>query len=428
MRRLLLLSSLFYGLFFLGLLLLRGELLVLAVPLLVYLVAVLFYGPQPLQLEASRTIDADRISQGASVLVRLSIRNAGSNLEQVLIKDCLPLRLELISGASHLLTALPAGETVALEYILKGNRGNLDLDEVQITASDRLGLFSRQVTLSAPAQVVVLPQILRLPRIGIRPFRTRAYAGPIPARQGGSGIQFFGVREYQLGDPLRWINWRVSARHQGNLFTNEFEQERIADVGLILDARQVNEVQLAGDSFFEHSVRATASLAAAFLADGNRVGLLIYGQFLDWTFPGYGRVQRERLMRALARARTGQSMVFDSLDYLPTRFFPAQSQLVIVSPLGREDVPSLVRLRARGYQVLVISADLVSFEARALEPHATTDLAVRLARVERVLLLRKLGQAGIQVVDWQVEKRLDQVLRASLGRAPPWYRAVGVAS
>ena len=239
-------------------------------------------------------------------------------------------------------------------------------------------------------------------------------------------MEFFGVREYQLGDPRRWINWRVSARHPRALFTNEFEQERIADVGLILDARLRSDVRVRGDSLFEHAVRATASLAEAFLGDGNRVGLLVYGRFLNWTFPGYGKVQRERILQALARAQTGDSQIFDNLDYLPTRFFPAQSQLVLVSPLCRDDPPLLIRLRARGYQILVIRPDPVAFEVRALGPQPEVELAARIVGVERALLFRKLQQAGIQVVDWQVDQPFDRVVHASLGRVPHWFRAVGM--
>ena len=234
------------------------------------------------------------------------------------------------------------------------------------------------------------------------------------------------MREYQSGDALRWINWRVSARHLHTLFTNEFEQERVADVGLILDARRRSNVQLRGDSLFEHAICATASLAEVFLNDGNRVGLLVYGRFLGWTFPGYGKIQREQILRALARAETGSSMVFDSLDQLPTRFFPARSQIVLISPLCTDDLPMLIRLRARGYQLLVISPDPVAFEAKALGPQPAVDLATRIARTERLLLLRRLRQAGVQIVDWQVDRPFDQTVHASLGRLPYWFRAVGV--
>jgi uncharacterized protein (DUF58 family) len=426
MSRLLLLSGLIYGLFLLGLATLSGELLALAVPFAIYLGAAIFYGSGEIHLKAVRTLSADRVSQGTPVVVRLSIINEGVGLEEVLVEDPVPRSFELVDGEPLVLPTLPPGVTAELEYTVRANRGHYAFQSVRVTASDRLGLFRRQVALPVSGHLVVLPEVLKLRRVAIRPLRTRAYAGPIPARQGGSGVEFFGVREYQSGDALRWINWRVSARHLHTLFTNEFEQERVADVGLILDARRRSNVRLRGDSLFEYAVRATASLAEVFLNDGNRVGLLVYGRFLGWTFPGYGKTQREQILRALARAETGSSMVFDSLDQLPTRFFPARSQLVLISPLCTDDLPMLIRLRARGYQLLVISPDPVAFEAKALGPRPAVDLAARIARTERLLLLRKLRQAGVRIVDWQVDRPFDQTVHASLGRLPHWFRALGV--
>jgi uncharacterized protein (DUF58 family) len=307
-----------------------------------------------------------------------------------------------------------------------GSRGSYDFQGVQVTASERLGLVQRCETLPAPACLSIMPNPLRLRRMAIHPSRTRGYAGPIPARQGGSGTDFFGVREYQLGDPRRSINWRVSARHPSTLFTNEFERERIADVGLILDARQRTEIRLRGDSLFEHAVRATASLAEAFLREGNRVGLLVYGELVDWTFPGYGKVQRERILRSLARAATGQSMVFEHLDFLPTRLFPAKSQIVLVSPLCQDDLPTLLRLRARGYQLLVIRPDPTAFELTTLKSQPGAEMAARILAVERTLMLLRMRQAGIQVVDWRVEEPFDQVMHAALARMAHWVHTVGV--
>ena len=120
------------------------------------------------------------------------------------------------------------------------------------------------------------------------------------------------------------------------------------------------------DSLFEHSVLAAGSLADALLQQGNRVGLLVYSQYLHWTLPGYGKLQRERILQALAGAAPGASQIFDGLQYLPTRLFPAESQIVLVSPLVEDDYLTLVQLRARGYQVMVVSPDPVGFEARLL--------------------------------------------------------------
>ncbi len=330
---------------------------------------------------------------------------------------------------------LPAGSSVELSYTAQGPRGRYLFQDVRVTAADHLGLFRRQARLPAPGSFLVLPEVRRMRGVTIRPLRTRASAGPIPARVGGSGVDFFGVREYQTGDSLRWINWHATARAQRRIYTNEFEQERIADVGLILDGRQRLDLQgrdlgVRGASLFEDAVRATASLADAFLRDGNRVAMLTYGAGLSWIFPGYGRVQRERILQGLARVQTGENYVFETLDYLPTRLFPAHSQLVLISPLCRGDLPTLIRLRALGYELLIVSPDPIAFEMGAGAPAGEPEgkpaanvagdaaLAVRIARLERAVLLRRLRQAGIAVVDWQVDKPLDMAVLTSLGRVP----------
>ncbi len=426
MRRLLFLSVLVYILLILGLATANGVIIALSIPFVIHLAAALFFAPENPQLQVVRRISTDRVSQDVPVTVSVSITNRGPYLEEVMLEDVVPEGLKVTEGIPHVRCEMSSGQSILIEYTVCGVRGRYHFQNVKVSASDRLGLFHRQVILHAPAHLTVLPHVSWLRRVSIRPLQTHGYAGPVPARSGGSGVDFFGVRAYQSGDPLRWINWRLSARHPHSFFTNEFEQERIADVGLILDARQRSEVRVNGQSLFEHAVHATASLANVFLNDGNRVGLLVYGGFLDWIFPGYGKLQRERILQALARAEPGESMIFDRLDYIPTRFFPARSQIVLVSPLWEEDLPILIHLRARGYQLLVISQDPVSFEAQALGSDPKASLAMRIARLERTLLLRKSHQIGVQIVNWQVDQPFDHAVHSALGRIPLWFRAVGL--
>jgi len=416
--RLLLLGSLAYGLLLAGLLTFNGSLLALAIPLVLYLGAALWYGPQKFHLSVTRTISAEVVSPGQPVTVRVMIANHGPRLEQVHVQDVVPASLEQVEGHCAVLTTVAAGGTIELEYIVRGRRGTHTWRETRLAASDALGLFSRRGALPAETRLMILPQWSKLRPVDIRPPRTRDFPGPIPARQGGAGVNFFGVREYQVGDPLRRINWRLTARTQ-LLYSNEFEQERIADVGVILDARQQSDVQLPDGSLFEESVRAAAALSEVFLRAGNRVGLLIYGSGIERVFPGYGKVQRWRILRALAGASTGVNYALENLDYLPTRFFPPRSQIVVISPVNPNDVRVLTRLKACGYQVLVVSPDPIEFETRLAPPGKTMDMAVRIARVERKLLLSRLRRVGIQVVDWRVTQSLDMALHTALAGTRP---------
>lgn len=420
MRRLLFLSLLVYGLIIAGLVMVRGNAVALAIPLVVYLVAAFVFSPEKPQLVITRTLSAGIVHHGTPATVTVTVHNQGAKLEEVLIEDAVPQGLTVTDGEPWTQTSLPAGGRTEFSYTVEGKRGNYPFRYLRTTVNEHLGLFHQRGWLEVSSNLMVLPELLHLEHLDIRPLRTRGYAGPIPSRLAGSGTAFFGVREYQLGDPLRWINWRASARHQHALFTNEFEMERIADVGIILDARQNNNVVVGNDSLFEHAISATAGLAEAFINDGNRVGMLVYGRGLEMTYPGYGKVQRERIMQALAHARTGDSLVFESMDYLPVRFFPAKSQIVLVSPLRKEDLSILTRLCARGYQVLVISPDPVAFEAQKYAPisaaEASVQLAQRITRVERELMLRRLRRVGIQVINWQVDQPFANVMRTALVR------------
>ncbi len=374
MRPAQLLSILMYALILAGLATLHGALLALAIPLVVYLAVGLLDQPEEPRLRVTRSLSAERVAAGLPVTVRLSVTNAGDRLADVLLEDSVPPALTVIAGTPSVLAALAPGATVELEYTLNGRRGLYRFAGLQATARNHLGTRNRRTFVPAPAHLFIVPEVLVLRRLAIRPRRTQIYAGSIPARQGGPGVEFFGVRAYRAGDPTRWINARATARHQEALFVNEFEQERVTEVGVILDVRWRGEVRTAQGSLLEYGIQAAAALASGLLDQGNRVGLLLYGNTLDWTFPGYGKIQRERILRALARATLGDAPVFEDLDRIPTRLFPARAQLMLISPLLPHDRDMLIRLRARGYQLLVISPDAIAFERQALETERSVEL------------------------------------------------------
>ena len=425
MSRSLLLSLLTYTLLVLGIAGRRGELLALSLPFLLYLLFGYLRIPPVVELEARRHLSAERASPDQPVTVTFSVTNLGASLDEILVEDVLPPGLRALDGSNRHLTTLPRGASRTWTYTVSGGRGYYAFPSVRVESRDGLGLIQHTDDFELPGQLLILPPVLRLKHVPIRPRRTRVYAGMIPARVGGPGVDFFGVRDYQPGDPPRRINWRVSARQTEELYSNEFEQERVADVGILLDGRDRTNLFGGGHSIFEHSVLAAAALSDAFLAQGNRVGLLVYGKYLHWTLPAYGKLQREKILHALAGARSGGSDIFASLAHLPTRLFPVNSQIVVVSPLTTDDLGTLVHLRARGYQVMVISPDPVRYEMTHLRPGDEVRKAARILRLERDLLLKHLRRAGIQTLDWDVSQPFDQVVRHSLSRAPQQLRALG---
>ncbi len=424
MSRLVILGILIFGLAMAGLATVRAELLILAVPLAVYFLASLVSSAWDARVKISRAISSRRVLAGSLVEVTIKIENLGEALDQVWLEEPLPAGLQLIDGKTHLFERLSTAGSLELHYSVRAQRGIYLFPAFDLHYSDVYSLVPRHLHFQQEDTIAVLPESLRLDRIPIRPPRTHGFNGSIPARRGGPGITFYGLRDYQPGDELRWINWRASARSEQALFTNEYQQESTADVGIILDARYESYLVTTGKSLFEHAVTATASLAEALINDGNRVGLVHYGKYVSWTYPGYGKMQRERIMNALSQASPGDSQV-DRLEYLPARFVPPGSQLVLVSPLLEQDLETLLQLRSRRYALLVVSPNPVAYEASCLPDTPETQMAIRVTRLERLLLLQPLRQAGIQVLDWDTNIPFDQAIqRITRGAGRFWMGSV----
>src|SRR5206468_9893696 len=109
-----------------------------------------------------------------------------------------------------------------------------------------------------------------------------------------------------------------------------------ADVVILLDTlislgtERVNKLDVA--------VRAAASLAAHYLYNKDRVGLINYGGVCTWVPPAVGQLQLYRLLDALLETRTHFSYLTKAIALIPPRVMPPGA---LVLPL----LPSVVAVR-----------------------------------------------------------------------------------
>jgi len=413
------------GLVVAGLATLDPFLLALALPALVYLAVGSLLRPRELLLRVEGGHSPTSAKPGEVVVVELEVVNEGAHLEELELRDLIPPGLERIEGDARLLSSIGLGARVRLRYQLEAKTGLHSFEGVQLTTTDPFGLFESRRRLGPPRSLLVRPAVRRPRRLYLRPPRVGAQSGAYSARVGGPGIEFYGVRGYSQGDPWRWISWKVSGRFPGQLFVNVFEQDRMAEIGLILDARFSSNLGSGPESALAHSIQAAASLSELLLSQGNQVGLLVFGSHLDWTVPRSGKVQRERILGALARTSLGQSQIFDQLRHLPSRLFSPRTQLILFSPLLGTDVEDLIGLRARRYPLLVISPDQVELESRSLPAGTNGRLALSLARIEQTVITRRLAQAGVFRLLWNTSMPFEQVTEMYLSRPSPWLASFG---
>jgi len=395
----------------------NGELLLLAIPIITYLLVGLARTPTKMTLIAKRTITPASVIAYENAVTQIHIANQGNKLVSAWCKDMIYPSMEILQGQERSRLFLSPEESVEINYEFKTSRGIYSWDAIQICASDPFGLFDLKVDVPAPGKIHVYPAPISIQSVNLRPRNTIHTSGPILARTAGSGTDFWGVREYKLGDSLRRINWQLTARHPDRLFTNEFESEEIADYGFILDSRILTNAEEIEEEILESSLSAVQSLAEDYLKNGNRVSLLIFGKPIRYVFPGYGKQQLSSLREELASAKLSPYIPFDYLKYFPVRLFPQRSVIIVFSSVEARDLEVYARLRSFGYDVLLISPDPIDLSSKSRN---VSRLATRIARVERGILLNQLMSRGVKVIDWKIEEPLEKALRDFLERSRNW--------
>jgi uncharacterized protein (DUF58 family) len=399
----------------------NGTLALVSLPFLAYVATALWEAPPAgLRLAAERTTSSTRDGEAAEVHVTVRVRNEGPTVAALRLADPVPDGVEIRSGSTGKLGSLRGDQAMELDYSFRAPRGVFQWETVRAVASDPFGLFPRALSLPAASETVLRPRVRKFRPFSLHPERTVRSPGSVLGGRAGTGTDFWGVREYQPGDQMRRLDWRRSARHPGRLYTREHEQEDIADVGLVLDVRAQANLRSGRRELAECSIDAAASLAEMFLRGGNRVGMIVIGTAMTVVYPGYGKVQLYRVLRALAEIGSRGEPSPYTMDRAPLRVFSPRAIIVVLSPLTGREWQVFPRLLARGNEGLLVSADPVDFTRHAARDPVER-LAHRAARLERRLDLRRIAQLGIRVVDWSVDAPLAplvrRALRPSRGRA-----------
>jgi len=278
------------------------ELFVLAVGLgtLVALAALLVL-PRRFQLQVDRQVRPRTVHVGTDSRIDLDVRNDGRRSTPVLrLTD----RVGRARAATLLLAPLSPGGTSTAAYRLPTDRrGIVQIGPLDVVLSDPFGLVEVRTRAATTTELTVLPPIdpvLAPPHApGDDPLSGVHVARSISP----TGREFHSLRPYVVGDDLRRVHWRSTAR-RGDLVVRQDEQPWQGRVTIVLDAREGSHTP---DSF-ELAVSAAASLLTGAWERGDLVRLLTTSPEPNRR-TARGNAQVETLMEDLAALQPGPDEV-----------------------------------------------------------------------------------------------------------------------
>jgi uncharacterized protein (DUF58 family) len=130
---------------------------------------------------------------------------------------------------------IPAGQTESLVTRLRpARRGDQRAAVVTARSIGPLGIAGRQRSHDVPWQVRILPPFLSRKHLPSRLAKLREIDGMLPVLIRGQGTEFDSLREYVIGDDVRSIDWRATAR-RADVVVRTWRPERDRRVVLVLD-------------------------------------------------------------------------------------------------------------------------------------------------------------------------------------------------
>ncbi len=206
-------------------------------------------------LVAGRSVHPARLYVGGDARVDLTLANGSDRATPLLtVTDVFD---DGRRAARFVLPSLPPGETANASYRLPTHRrGRFRIGPLAVSASDPFGLARRTWTLTTAGDVLVCPRVHDILAPRQAGGRLVASVETVQARaQAADGEDFLTLREYEVGDDLRRVHWRSTAR-VGDLMIRQDEAQWRASAVVLLDTRPGAH----GGRSFETAVEATASV------------------------------------------------------------------------------------------------------------------------------------------------------------------------
>jgi uncharacterized protein (DUF58 family) len=172
----------------------------------------------------------------------------------------------------------------------------------------------------------------------------------------GRGMTFSEVREYQMGDDIRTIDWNVTARFD-HPYIKVFEEERELTVMLLVD--------LSGSQFFgsqgqlkrDVAVELSAILAFSAMKNNDKVGAILFSDQIEkFIPPRKGRSHALRIVRELIsfEPQRPATSIKTALEYL-NQVQKKRSIVFVISDFMDQGYEAALRIAGKRHDLIGIS-------------------------------------------------------------------------
>ena len=325
-------------------------------------------------------------------------------------------RRQLLAGQSRPMTA-----AFALKPL---RRGEGRLERLWLRWTGPMGLVWIQHVHPVARAVPVIPDVESVREQAVRLFERNNDAGLQVRLDRGRGSEFHALREFQPGLDPHQMDWKTSARHN-KLIVKEFRVEQNQHIVAVLDTGRLMSEPLAGQPRLDRAIQAVLLLAFVGLKLGDRFRLFAFDSrprlrsgsvFGVRAFPALQRLAAKLDYSAEETNFTlGLTQLAGDIEHRSVIILFSDFSDTTSAELMLENVTQLLK---RHIVLFVVFRDEELESMRRAKPESARDASsaviADMLLKERDLVMARLRQLGVEIVDAPVDRLSNGVISAYL--------------
>lgn len=300
-----------------------------------------------------------------------------------------------------------ANESFEIEYSLRPVvRGEYLFGKTHVFVKNRIGFIERHLSFDNEYKVAVYPSFHKLKQIEMLSFaEMKNLLGLKKIRHIGYNKEFEQVKDYVIGDEIKHINWKATAR-KNRLMVNQFQDEKSQHVYCMIDMGRTMKMPFNEMSLLDYSINASLALSQIILKNNDEAGLITYDKKLRSILPASKRGgQLNKMMEVLYAQKT--SFEESSLEHI---FTYVQSNIrqrsLLIFFINFESIYSLkrylplLRKLSRSHLLLLVNyknteiEDVANQQATTIDEVYTKTISENFL-FEKQIFLKELRKYGI---------------------------------
>ena len=267
-------------------------------------VLIVFIGKD--KINANRILP-EKFSNGDQNIIQLTVNNNYPFIINCTIIDEVPEQFQIRNF--NLSKKLLPSSSKSIEYKLKPTqRGEYHFGNLNIYSSSVIGLVAKRYTFNSNAMVKTYPSFKQLRKFELLNFNKNIQEyGLKKIRRIGHTMEFEQIKDYVLGDDLRTINWKATAK-KNSLMVNQFQDEKSQPIYCVIDKGRVMKMPFNGLSLLDFAINSALIISNVALKKHDKAGMLSFSKKVENI--------------VVAERRTSQmTLILESLYNIDTDFF-----------------------------------------------------------------------------------------------------------